>query len=374
MKQIQDIYKILAESKSLITILEKNLASSSQQIKYSIKDNYATEGILTTCGSKILSNWVPNYSSDMYLALEGANYLCVGKDNMDSFAAGTLSNTSYFGAVKYPGYPTRPVGGSSGGSAVNVGFGISDISVNSDTGGSNGAPACYLGILGFKPSKHALSRYGVVILSHSYDSVSIMARDISVLKQGYSILREYTKKHSRDLTTRQYKECTISDTRLYPLDCNQLLNRLPMPINDLYRNIVFPEFYCAMNRYDGLRYGHILMPNAEHNVETRWNIGKSVLANNQYFPAFNMLLDLRLNTDQYLSRNFFAYPVFPEKLDSNLDDISSDTLLEIANTFDLPRLVLHINGKSYQIIGPRGSDIQMLDLYENFILQLSTWK
>ena len=253
------------------------------------KDIFCTAGTLTTCGSRMLANFVSPYDATVVSKLADAGIVLVGKTNMDEFAMGSSNETSYFGPVRNPWDLERSPGGSSGGSAAAVAAGLVPAATGTDTGGSIRQPAAFTGITGFKPTYGRVSRYGMVAFASSLDqagTLTITAEDAALLMEAMAGFdtRDST---SADQAVPAYGSMldeplagkTIGVPREFFDDgldsgCEQVIRDALDVFSDLGVKIIeltlphlalsVPTYYiiapaeCSSNlsRYDGIRFGY----------------------------------------------------------------------------------------------------------------------
>ena len=167
-------------------------------VPFAIKDNMCTEGTLTTCSSKILENFIPTFSAEAVLNLEKAGAVILGKTNMDEFAMGSTTETSYYGVTRNPRNPEHVPGGSSGGSAAAVAAQECFAALGSDTGGSIRQPASYCGVVGMKPTYGTVSRYGLIAYGSSLDQIGPLTKDVT---DCATVLETITSHDPKDSTS-----------------------------------------------------------------------------------------------------------------------------------------------------------------------------
>lgn len=165
-------------------------------VPVAIKDNMCTEGILTTCSSKILGNFVPTYSSEAVKKLEEAGVVLIGKTNMDEFAMGSTTETSAYGVTRNPYNTDHVPGGSSGGSCAAVAAEECSFALASDTGGSIRQPSSFCGVTGIKPTYGTVSRYGLIAYGSSLDQIGPVAKDVTDCATILEAISSYDKKDS----------------------------------------------------------------------------------------------------------------------------------------------------------------------------------
>ena len=258
-------------------------------VPMAVKDNLCTEGMLTTCSSKILHNFVPTYSAEAVLRLQDAGAVIIGKTNMDEFAMGSTTETSAYGVTRNPWNTEHVPGGSSGGSAAAVAAGECFYALGSDTGGSIRQPASFCGVVGMKPTYGTVSRYGLIAYGSSLDQIGPLSQDVT---DCALILEAISAKDDKDSTSiaredTDYQAALIEDVKgmkigiprdylgegLHPevkdtvLKATEVLKEKGAIVEEFDLSLVdyaIPAYYTIaaaeassnLERFDGIKYGY----------------------------------------------------------------------------------------------------------------------
>ena len=346
-------------------------------IPIAVKDNIVTKGLLTTCASHMLDNFTPIYDATIVEKIKEKNMIIIGKTNMDEFAMGSSSRTSYFGAPKNPWNHEKISGGSSGGSATTIASRDVPLALGSDTGGSIRQPASYCGIVGMKPTYGRISRFGLVAFASSLDQIGPMTRNVY---ENALLLNAIVGKDEKDLTSADKKEEDF--TRLIGQDIKGMKIAVPNyfmsdivedeireKIKDtikvledsgatvdyldvkylenavtLYQIIAMGEASSNLARFDGIRYGHS-KENPENiedlyygtrqegfgkEVKRRIMVGSYLLSGENAKIYYDKALSIRDDMKKELLKVF-------EKYDLIIGPTTTTTAYDLTDSMDDPR-------------------------------------
>ena len=279
LKRAEEVQKLIDDG-----LLQSPLAG----VPVAIKDNMCTKGTRTTCSSKILENFVPTFTSEAVLNLEKAGAVIIGKTNMDEFAMGSTTETSYYGVTRNPWNLEHVPGGSSGGSCAAVAAGECAYALGSDTGGSIRQPSSFCGVTGIKPTYGTVSRYGLIAYGSSLDQIGPIAKDVTDcaailetiashdVKDSTSVEREYdftsalvddVKGMKIGIPRDYFGDGLSADVKEQILNAVKVLEEKGAVVEEFDLSLVkyaIPAYYIIADaeassnlaRFDGVKYGY----------------------------------------------------------------------------------------------------------------------
>ena len=391
-------------------------------IPYAIKDNMLVKGVKATAGSKILENYTASFDATVIKKLKKQGAILLGKTNMDEFAMGSSTENSAFFTTKNPHDLERVPGGSSGGSAASVASKMSVFALGSDTGGSIRQPAGFCGVVGFKPSYGAVSRYGLIAMASSLDIIGPFAENV---EDAEIIFKSIAGKDSMDSTSQDISVATNKTQNIQntvfglPKEYFQegLDDKIKKTIEEVIEKIksqgatikevslpstsyALPCYYIIMPaeassnlaRFDGIRYSSINDYSNLHDiyfktrgegfgeeVRRRIVLGTYVLSSGYYDAYYKKAQQVRRliakEFDEVFKEVDFLItptsPTFPFKIGERADDPLSMYLSDIftvgANIAGIPAINLPCGKEdnlpiNMQIIGPYLSDFSLLNI------------
>ncbi len=400
-------------------------------IPIAIKDNILVEGHKATAGSKILENYIAPYDATVIEKLKRAGSVIIGKTNLDEFAMGSSTENSAFGVVKNPLDTSRVPGGSSGGSAAAVRAGHCLGALGSDTGGSVRQPASFCGVVGFKPSYGAVSRYGLIAMASSLDQIGPLAKTVEDTKLIFDVIKgkDPMDSTSVDLKSKtqesrsEFKKLRIGIAKEYFSeginkgvkekvekaigDFGKIgeIKEVSLPHTEyalaVYYIIMPAEVSANLARYDGIKYGY--RPVAENlfeqylktrregfgkEVRRRIMLGTYVLSAGYYEAYYGKAQKVRALIKQEFDKAFEEFdillaptsPTVAFKIGEKTDPLSmylSDIYTVPANLAGLPALSFSCGVEDnlpvgLQIIGPQFKDdlvLEVAGIYEQCVNQ-----
>ncbi len=325
-------------------------------VPVAVKDNICTKGTLTSCGSKMLSNFVPPYDATVVKKLKAEGMVILGKTNMDEFAMGSTTETSFYGPTVNPHGTNRVPGGSSGGSAACVAANLAPVSLGSDTGGSIRQPASFCGVTGLKPTYGTVSRYGLVAFASSLDQIGPIGRTAVDCAALFNVISgvddrdqsstisekvDVDKAASFDVRGRKIGlpeeyfgegidedvKARVMEAVRYYEDNGATVEKFSMPIIEYaiptYYIIACAEACSNLSRYDGVKYG--FRPEGVDNlmdlyvrsrsegfgmeVKRRIMLGNFVLSSGYYDAYYNKALQAKALIKKAFDEAFEKYDV-----------------------------------------------------------------
>lgn len=417
-----------AEVDSLIA--QGKLTGDLAGVPIAIKDNICTKGTATTCASRMLANFVPPYDATVISKINAEGMVILGKTNMDEFAMGSTTETSYFGPTLNPWGENRVPGGSSGGSAAAVAARLAPVSLGSDTGGSIRQPASFCGVTGLKPTYGTVSRYGLVAFASSLDQIGPIGRDAVDLASLYNLICGVDEKDQSSTETtkldidkiRNYsvagktigipeeyfgegidpevKAAVMEAVKVFESE-GAKVERFTLPIMEYaiptYYIIACAEACSNLSRYDGIKYGFrpegvqdlgelYIRSRSEGfgmEVKRRIMIGNFVLSSGYYDAYYNKALQVKNLIYQAFNEAFSKYdvvigPVAPtpalkagESLSDPLKMYLGDICTVLINIVGLPAVSVPCGFASglpvgMQIIGKHYSEETILGFASDF--------
>ena len=371
----------------------------------SCKDIFLTKGVRTTAGSKVLENYVPAYSATSVKRLESAGAISIGKLNCDAWAHGASGENSDFGPTKNPWNKEYVPGGSSSGSAAVLAANMSLVSLGSDTGGSTRQPANFCNLVGLKPTRGAISRYGVIAMSSSIDTVGSFTHSVDDMEIMFDVLRgedgldgiakdfkkpEIKSKFRIGIAKEYFTEGLESEVHQMIDDVRKTFEAMDIEVVELslpHTKYAVPVYYIIqpaevssnLGRFDGIRYGNP-RDNFGSEAKRRIMLGSYVLSAGYYDAFFDKAQRVRTKLIEDFDNAFEKVdailspvsPTPPFKLGKNTSDplkmYLEDVYTASINLAGIPSLALPSTFSAdklpigFQLIGPNFSEHNLFEL------------
>ncbi len=383
-----------------------------------VKSNICVKGLTANCASKTLENFKAPFDATVISKLKKEGIVIIGMTNMDEFACGSSGESSAFGVCKNPVVLDRIPGGSSSGSAAAVAAGFCDVALGSDTGGSIRNPASHCGIVGFKPSYGAVSRYGLIDLAMSLDQIGVFAKKVSDVKKVFSVISgtdehdsttiEINKKNLLSLEKKESlrkKETNIVvgipgginvDKSISDLINRKIIgvckkegwNEKKIEIKHIdlgiqtYYPICYTEFFSGTRKFDGRRFGLKIEDSCGEEVLRRILGGQMICQEEFSGRYYKKALDAKKLLVEEFEKAFKScdiivmptVPRLPHKFGEKIsveDMYNYDTLTVLANIAEIPAISVpcgKIEGVpvGIQLMAAKGEDNFLLNVAEKF--------
>ena len=404
-------YKKAKEIDKLLSNKDTKLQSSYPLIGATVayKDLFLTKGVRTTAGSKVLESYVPAYSATVVKKLEAAGTIMIGKTNCDAWAHGASGENSDFGVTKNPWNKEYVPGGSSSGSAVAVSSGMSLIAMGTDTGGSVRQPANFCGLVGLKPTYGAISRYGVIAMASSLDTIGSFGHTVEDVEIMFNVLKGPDNLDSTVIDSRfkiPDSRFTIGIAKEYfmkglnkEVENNvnkaiEVFKKMGIEVKEVslpHTKYAIPVYYIVqpaevssnLGRYDGIRYGNGRDSFGDE-AKRRIMLGTYVLSAGYYDAFYLKAQKVRSKLIEDFDNAFsqvdaIISPVSPtppfkigEKTDDPLQMYLADVYTAGTNLTGIPGLSIPFEFSKkglplgFQLLGPRFSENILFDLGKKF--------
>ncbi|MFA4960506.1 MAG: Asp-tRNA(Asn)/Glu-tRNA(Gln) amidotransferase subunit GatA [Candidatus Pacearchaeota archaeon] len=368
---------------------------------FAVKSNICVKGIETNCASKVLEGFLAPYNATVIEKLLEEDAIIIGMANMDEFACGASGETSAFGPTKNPKNPELIPGGSSSGPAASIAAGLCDFALGSDTGGSIRNPASHCGVVGLKPTYGAISRYGLIDLSMSFDCIGPLTNSVEDAKIVFDVIKG---QDNFDLTTLDKKnkaeekrviglvnvknfcdekiaKIIEEKTRKFAKANGYKIKEIDLPLDiaiETYYIIVYTEFFSGTRKFDGRRFGKKIEDTAGPEVQRRIIGGSEITKAEHEGKYYREALRAREHIKEQFEKIFQdvnvivlpTVPKLPHKIGSKIsveEMYAYDIFTVLANIAGLPAISVptgKIEGKNVglQLIAPHFAEEMIFEI------------
>jgi len=396
---------VLEDAKKVDEKIKSGKAGKLAGMVFVIKSNICVKNLVANCASKTLENYNCPYDATVIEKIKAEDGIIIGMGNMDEFAAGGSGETSAFGKTKNPRALDRIPGGSSSGPAASVAAEFCDVALGSDTGGSIRNPASHCGLVGFKPSYGAVSRFGLIDLAMSLDNIGPLTRTVKDAKLIFNIIRG---KDPKDATSRDIEKASDikkirigipkvgSDKKILELVDKKVrevckkygweqtkieINYIDLGIQTYYP-INYVEFFSGTRKFDGRRFGKKIEDSCGKEVLRRI-LGGSMISEEEFSGRYyKKALDAKKLLENEFANAFKkvdiiitpTVPRLPHKFGEKIsfeDMYNYDTLTVLANIAELAAISVPCGEidkipVGIQLMAARGKDLTLLEVAEKF--------